>query len=486
MAVNVASLSTTLGLNSVGFKNGITEARTAVSAFSAVSIGAFARVGAGFTNLGISAARSLWGLTKGAFESADALGKASDRLGIGSKALANYHRVAQLAGIESEQFDKAIGRMGANLVEAAVNGGPLSDTLRSLGLNAKNLVGLGPDKAFLSIADAVKGIESPMIRARVAMQLWGKEGVNLISIASEGSEGIKNQADQTEKLGLALSRLDIAQIEAANDSFTDLGNVFKGMANQLATELAPYLSQLGQWLTDFGVSGGRNVNIVTAAFEAMDVAVFTVLGTLDNLDLAWKGIQLSILKAAQAASEFAETQVQKGMQVGGSAVEHMIANFLEFYGLPGGAEHRDRAFGLMDEKITPKGGLGLGGKIRELEDQYNSQYGAMQGGSSPGQQSAYAYRQSLINSAGDAATGISIRNLDLARTARASEQIDAMRKAGKELPEPFHGGFSRILGTAAAYSGGGQDTARQQVDEQRKTNQKLEELIRKIPTGVTP
>ena len=79
-------------------------------------------------------------------------------------------------------------------------------------------------------------------------------------------------AKESELLGLSMSRVDAAQIEAANDSITRAQGVFEGIGNQIAVSLSPLVSELAanfyQSALDMNESG--NVGQRVANFLVKD------------------------------------------------------------------------------------------------------------------------------------------------------------------------------------------------------------------------
>lgn len=73
---------------------------------------------------------------------------------------------------------------------------------------------------FYQIADAIKGMPDPTERARAAVELFGKSGVEMLPALMQGGDELKKMADSAEKL----SEVDIKTIEDAVKSVKELFN----------------------------------------------------------------------------------------------------------------------------------------------------------------------------------------------------------------------------------------------------------------------
>src|SRR4029079_4520127 len=139
-----------------------------------------------------------------------------------------------LSGVGAEEFDGTLEKMVKNLGNAAAEGGPTAEALKRIGLDAKTLASQSPDEAFKQIAEGISQIVNPAERARAATAIFGKTGQSLLNTMMAGKAGIEAAAAETAKYGTAVSRVDAAKVEAANDAITRAGEVVHGLAAQVA------------------------------------------------------------------------------------------------------------------------------------------------------------------------------------------------------------------------------------------------------------
>ncbi len=182
-------------------------------------------------------------------EDLDALGKASDKIGMTSEALAGFRYAADLAGVSGEALDKAIIKMQRNLSQAAMGSGPAAQALIDLGLSAELLKNAGPEEAFQAIAAKLNDIPNAADKAAVAMDIFGKAGADLLPLISESGE-LGNRIKEASELGLSATRAQIAEVEAANDAITTMKAGWKGLFRSVSIAVAPFIKSISDGITD--------------------------------------------------------------------------------------------------------------------------------------------------------------------------------------------------------------------------------------------
>jgi hypothetical protein len=187
---------------------------------------------------------------KSAFARLDVLAKTIDKLGMTSEALAGLGLAAQLTGVNVEKLAPTLAKMMKNIAEVARGSGEASKAFDSLGLNAKALNKLTPDEQFFAIADAMGDVESQSDKVLFAMELFGKQGASLLNTMDLGEERLRELQKTAKRFRLAPSRKELAGVEAFNDAWLLVKQMFLGVANTIAIEIAPKLQRLSESMTD--------------------------------------------------------------------------------------------------------------------------------------------------------------------------------------------------------------------------------------------
>ena len=177
---------------------------------------------------------------KSGAQSVDALAKMSDQIGIATEDLGALRYAAQqMSGMAEGTFDVSMRRMARRITEAADGAGPAVGALKSLRLEAGELARMSPDAQFRAIADAMGQIPNQGERLRATMAIFDTEGVPLINTLSKGADAIREMEEQAHAMGLTISRIDAAQVEAANDALAASASTVNAFKQQLAVQFAP-------------------------------------------------------------------------------------------------------------------------------------------------------------------------------------------------------------------------------------------------------
>lgn len=184
----------------------------------------------------------------------DETAKAARTLGMAYNDLVSIQFLAgETAGINAESVTRGLGQMSKRLAEARVNGGPLAESMKSLGLEVGSLAAMDPKESFKQLSDVIKGIPDEAEQIRIATLLVGKEGIKMVEVFRQGSGAIDAMDKEVERLGLTMTKVEEASIEAMNDAFGRSGKAVEGIYNSLITAVAPTLTQVARLTEEFFV-----------------------------------------------------------------------------------------------------------------------------------------------------------------------------------------------------------------------------------------
>jgi hypothetical protein len=119
-------------------------------------------------------------LVEPAIEAGAEIEKLSKTLGASTESLSQFKHVAELSHVSFESLTKSWRLMEKNISLAAQGTGAAKDALLELGLSATQLKNLKPEDQFSVLANAMKSIENPADKVRLAMQIFGRAGADLI------------------------------------------------------------------------------------------------------------------------------------------------------------------------------------------------------------------------------------------------------------------------------------------------------------------
>jgi DNA-binding ferritin-like protein (Dps family) len=208
-------------------------------------------------------------LINNTLKSADSLAKMSDRLGIATEDLAAYHHLTQLNGESSESFDKSLTKMTRTVGEFERGFGTGKKAFEQLGISIEDLQGKNPSEQFQIIGDSIAKLGSKSQQASVAADIFGRSGINLLNTINQGSEGFEKARAEVEKYGLALSRVDGAKIEAANDAILRSQQAINGVVLKATVQLAPVMEVVANRFTQAAIQGEGFGSKVESVFNSV-------------------------------------------------------------------------------------------------------------------------------------------------------------------------------------------------------------------------
>lgn len=232
-----------LGLDKTQFTSGIASSRSALTQLKSLAVPAAAAVAAVGTAF-VGAALAFKEFVAPSFESLDTLGDLSMRLGVATDKLAALQHAAGLAGIDQEALTTGVTKFLDTLSNANLGTATAVKAFDALGLKAEALSQLSLDQQFVEVARALQGIQNPADRVRIAIDLFGKSGSQMLQLLNGGANELIASLAEAKALGIAPSSEEVAKIQAANDAIDKMSTAWRGLANVIAVELAPAITNL--------------------------------------------------------------------------------------------------------------------------------------------------------------------------------------------------------------------------------------------------
>lgn len=215
-------------------KSGLTKVTRALFSFKTAIVGVV-----GATGLGL--------LVKSSLDSIDRISKLSRTLGISVEDLRKLELAASLSGVEMETLARGVRTLNKSAVDFTRDGsGTAAKAFETLGITTTDLnENLGDQfKVLELVAERLQDVENSAVRSSIAQDLFGGRASELLLVLEEGAEGLARISDEAQSFGLILSTATARNVEAANDSFNRLGQLFKGLRDTVVGALAPAFEKL--------------------------------------------------------------------------------------------------------------------------------------------------------------------------------------------------------------------------------------------------
>jgi len=285
----VGSLLVNLGLETGRLKSDTRKASAHFKDFDRKANGSLNRIKAGAGGLitklgsltGVMGVLSVSGLgimISRSIDASDEIQKLNLRLGASTEALSEYRHVMEISGVEFKSFTKGLQNMTDKISDAAMGTGEAAISLRQLNLNAAELNRLAPEDQFETIADALAEVEIQGDKTRIAMDLFGGRGVQLLQAMNDGAAGIRALRDEAKQLGLSLSVEQANAAADAKDAMTRFGGAVDGLVIQLTDKFIPVLTRTIKLLS-FGIPAA--VEFAQPAFDGIGKDIFNLWEALN-------------------------------------------------------------------------------------------------------------------------------------------------------------------------------------------------------------
>jgi methyl-accepting chemotaxis protein len=226
------------------------------------------------------------------FDEMDRVADTSARLGVASDQLVALGYAAQQSGSSADTLNSALEKMQNNIGEASAGSESAKAAFERLGLSVETLKGMSADQAFAAISDKMAGVGSATDRTKIALDIFGKSGGELIQLLSGGSDGLNAMGAEAESLGLMLGNAREG-VGGVNDSIDKMKAAWGGFVQQVGILVAPAIEKIATalatvvgWMnqlfgaanrTDgtfktFGTEASKAATVVTKAVKASESA----------------------------------------------------------------------------------------------------------------------------------------------------------------------------------------------------------------------
>ena len=188
--------------------------------------------------LPVGAVAGLTAIAKGSIDAADNLNDMSQRTGVAVESLSRFGQAAQDSGSSIEGVAKGMGQLARRITDPS---SAASKALSGIGVATRDAQGKvrSLDAVMLEISDRFAKMPDGAEKSALAMQLFGKSGVELIPMLNQGRAALE-QYQATISGDMAKSA------DEFNDSLNAIGRSLSGPFNEAVTALLPAITSIAQ------------------------------------------------------------------------------------------------------------------------------------------------------------------------------------------------------------------------------------------------
>lgn len=186
--------------------------------------------------------RGVYELTERFAHFAEELHVAAESAGLTVEAFQKLSFAAGQSAVSQEEMEHSMGRLTRNLYEARKGGLEAQKVFADAGFSQQQIGSFktGQD-VMLALADKFKGIEDPIKKQAIAMELMGRGSVHMVGFLSQGSGAIKGLGSEAQKLGIILSGAQVHALVEFEHALNEIFAIVKSLGAVIASYFAPSL-----------------------------------------------------------------------------------------------------------------------------------------------------------------------------------------------------------------------------------------------------
>lgn len=223
----------------------------------------------------------------------DSLGKMAQKTGITVEALSELRVAAELSDTSLEAVSKGVKQLSQTMVQAEDATSKAAKLMKAMGVDLA--AGTGP--ALAKIADTFAKLPDGPTKAALAVELFGKAGMDMIPMLNEGSKGLANAADEARKFGLVVSGDTAAAAQQLADNLKLVKMSTESMVNVLMQQGGDAMVRITKAMKEAAAEGG--------VLQAVLVGIGGVMAELAGLDMSrLKSLQTNLATAQSQREGF--------------------------------------------------------------------------------------------------------------------------------------------------------------------------------------
>jgi hypothetical protein len=255
-------------------------------------------------------------MTIAAGKTAEETDQLAQKTGIAADSLEGMTVLMTRNGLNAQSMAQAVKGLSKEMVGVQQGTASSIKLFQDLGLNLA-VVEKGTGATLRAIADRFKELPDGANKARIAVELFGKAGLDWIPILNKGSAAMDEAMKKSAEFGLVLSETARSNLTAFDDAMDDMQSALKGFAMQVGVAFAPSAIILVRAFTDVIVFTKNIFNQLSDAgstlsirLAAMVASVQILSSTLFSMNAFSKAAWEETLHHVKAIDAWAAAEIQ--------------------------------------------------------------------------------------------------------------------------------------------------------------------------------
>lgn len=249
-----------------------------------------AKWGAGLVAAAGAGVAALTGVATNAAAAMDVIDKGSAKIGISKQAYQEWSYVLGQNGMDISKLEVGMKTLVAATDRAAEGNAAAIASFEALGISIYDSNGGLKDQETLLNESlyALANMENGTEKARLATELFGKAGVEMMPMLNGGAEGMEELTMRAHDLGLVFSDEAVTAGVVLGDTMDDVKQSFAAIVTQLGANLMPVVQNVLDWVIEHIP---EIQSICTSAFSTIETAVDGLVGAYDACVQGFKDLK---------------------------------------------------------------------------------------------------------------------------------------------------------------------------------------------------
>jgi hypothetical protein len=212
----------------------------------------------------------------------------ASRLGVSFDFIQVLQVAAVKTGTSVDELGSSFNRFLKSVNDARTGSSAAVSAFGDLGISVDQVRSATPEQLFTDVAAALLQIDDPARRAAVALQLFGKAGLELLPVFDE----LATAREELERLGAAISDRQREQIARFGDELDRASIAAKGFADQSSAAFADSAANVTLAFTEITASVNRFSQENQTASQALATSIVDLIPLVGQLNVLGRTLRV--------------------------------------------------------------------------------------------------------------------------------------------------------------------------------------------------
>lgn len=215
-------------------------------------IGTAAKWGTAIVGGAAAGATALTGFATKTAETTDKIDKMSQRLGLSKEAYQELDFALSQSGVDINSFQTGMKSLLKNMDAVTEGNATATENFEKLGISVTNADGTmrSQESVLWDTVRAFQGMEDGAEKSRLAQELFGKQGQEIIPLLNSESGSIDEMRQKAHELGLVLSDETINSGVELTDTMDQMNRALGAVGTNLGAAVMPIVKDFAQLIID--------------------------------------------------------------------------------------------------------------------------------------------------------------------------------------------------------------------------------------------